>query len=210
MRECAHSVHIAPLAANHLNPKPQERNRLLAKLSPLGFPFGLYMACNIDYSHCYPFSRMLHSLKPYISLGLLSFTPTACSESLYELHSIVFFHVHTVLKAWNRWQRSVAIQMVCLLSASPETTTQSGLITVDSKSLHTYCIVTFLLRQTDHFPLCNGCFITFEEPFTGPTWTLLAFIRQADPQIHRNSESALRVHVTHDLTAFAFIQTCCP
>lgn len=89
-------------------------------------------------------------------------------------------------KAWNRWRRSVAIQTLYLLSASPETTAQSGLITVDSDSLHTYCTVTFLLRWTDHFPLRNGCFITLEELFTGPTWTLLTFIRQAEPQIRRN------------------------
>lgn len=41
--EYAHSVQsvqIVPPAANHPNPKPQ-RVRLPAKLSPLGFPFGV-------------------------------------------------------------------------------------------------------------------------------------------------------------------------
>lgn len=39
----------------------------------------------------------------------------------------------------------------------------------------------------------KACFITSEEPFTGPTWTLLTFIRQADRQSCRNPElSAMR------------------
>lgn len=43
MRKRAHSVHIVPLAANHWNPEPQERDRLPLKLSPLGFPAGFRM-----------------------------------------------------------------------------------------------------------------------------------------------------------------------
>lgn len=43
MQKSAHSVHIVPLAANHWNPEPQERNRLPLKLSPLGFPAGFRM-----------------------------------------------------------------------------------------------------------------------------------------------------------------------
>ena len=71
---CEHShsaqgVQIVPLAANHWNPKPQ-RDRLPAKLSPLGFPSGLYMECNGDYAFCHT----TYSLNPHISLGLLSST----------------------------------------------------------------------------------------------------------------------------------------
>ncbi len=35
--EHAQSVHTVPLAANHWDPKPQERDGLHAKLSPSGF-----------------------------------------------------------------------------------------------------------------------------------------------------------------------------
>lgn len=68
-------------------------------------------------------------------------TPINCAHNIFSCTQVL----HTVMNAWNRWQGSVAIQTVYLLSASPETTTQSGLITVDSESLHTYCVVTFLL-----------------------------------------------------------------
>lgn len=126
-------VHRVPPAASQWNPKPQERNWLSAKLSPLGFPFGLYMECNSDYFQCFPFGYIHCSLNRGVQTPYMNYT--------YNI-----FHVYTVLNAWNRWQRSVVIQRVYLLSVSPETTPQSGLITVDSEPLHTYCVVTFLLR----------------------------------------------------------------
>lgn len=113
--------------------KAQETNWLSAKLSPLGFPFGLYMDCNSDYFQCFPFGYIHCSLNRGVQTPYMNYT--------YNI-----FHVYTVLNAWNRWQRSVVIQRVYLLSVSPETTPQSGLITVDSEPLHTYCVVTFLLR----------------------------------------------------------------
>lgn len=131
------------VAANHWNTKPQERDRLPAKLNSLGFPFGICMECNSEYSHCYPFSHVIYSLNPHISLGS---NDRPCSESLYKLN-ISYFFMYTLCQTPGtdgKW--SVAIQMVYLLSGSPETTIQSGLITVDSESLHTYCIVTFVLR----------------------------------------------------------------
>lgn len=70
---CHVGVQIVPLAANHQNPKPQ-RDELPAKLSPLGFPFGLYMECNNDLPRCYSFRHTLYLLNSHISLGLLDFT----------------------------------------------------------------------------------------------------------------------------------------
>lgn len=86
-------------------------------------------------------------------------------------------------------EENAAIQSIYTLALkiSRDKPGSLGFITVDSESLHTCCTATFPLRCTDHFPLCSGCYITFEEAFTGPTRTLLTFIRQAEPQIHRNS-----------------------
>lgn len=65
-----------------------------------------------------------------------------------------FFFLCTLWRMPERNRGAVAIQTLYLLSTSPETRTQSGLITVDSESLQTYSIVTFLSRYTDHF-LCS-------------------------------------------------------
>lgn len=165
------------------------------------------MECNSEYSHCYPFSHVIYSLNPHISLGS---NDRPCSESLYKLN-ISYFFMYTLCQTPGtdgKW--SVAIQTVYLLSGSPETTIQSGLITVDSESLHTYCIVTFVLRWTDHFPLCNGSFITFEEPFLVPHELCSHSLGRQNRRTTENSESAVRVHVTHNLTAFAFILACRP
>lgn len=110
-------------------------------------PQGFHCNATLSVYRFYPFSHTLYSLYPHISLRLLGFAKwyMVFRTPLWIAH-IVCFHVNAVSNAWNRWQRTVAIQTVYLLSASPETSTQSGLITVDSESLHTYCVVTFLLR----------------------------------------------------------------
>lgn len=89
---------------------------------------------------------------------------------------------------------------ILAISVSRDNGTAWAHYIIDSNSLPTYYIVTFLLRWTHHFPRRNGCFIMFKEPFTGPTWTLLTFIRQAERRICRNS--GLCIRVMRDLTAF--------
>lgn len=103
-------------------------------------------------------------------------------DSLYATSSYVLHVTDGV--------RSVAIQTLYpLYQRLRRQPPQSGLIIADRESLHTYCVVTFLLRWTDHFPLRNGCFIMFEEPFTGPTWTPpRTFIRQPEPRIHGKNQ----------------------
>lgn len=141
----------------------------------------------------------------HISLGLLGLTQMINTQNpcMNCTHSS-FSCTHTQCQTPGTDGREIFRRYTCYRNLQSQAT-QSGLITEDGESLHTYCIPTFQLRWTNHFPLCNGCYVTFEEPFAGPARTLPTFIRQARPQIHRNSESPLRVHATHDLTAFAFI-----
>lgn len=79
-------VHRVPPAASHWNSNPQERNWLSAKLSPLGFPFGLYMECNSDYSQCCPLS--------YIQCSLNHGVPSPYMNYTYNI-----FHVYSVPNA---------------------------------------------------------------------------------------------------------------
>lgn len=57
-----------PQAANHWNPKPQERDRLLAELSPSGFRLGSIKMK--QYSLCLPIRHVLHELSSHISFRL--------------------------------------------------------------------------------------------------------------------------------------------
>lgn len=115
----AHSGHIVPLAANHINPEPQERDRLPVKLNPSGFPVAFCLVC-VTGTALVAFFFLLGS---FVFTQIIDCVPDPSLNCTYFFCSCT----HGVALTEQMTER-VAIQMVYSLSASPETTAQPGLI----------------------------------------------------------------------------------
>lgn len=101
-------VQIVPVAANHWDPKLQ-RGRLPSKLSPLSFPSGLSIERNSDWLlSLLSFLSFATFNKAHISLEFLVATQMMDAQNPSINCTNSMFHSHTVLHAWDRWQKRVA------------------------------------------------------------------------------------------------------